>query len=83
MFFYIAFPTSNVLGVKFEIRLREEIIRSGAEMLSLVSIITSNKVGVINPWPKTKAFMVSDQKYEADISIGSFLVISDKDRVRH
>ena len=27
--------------------------------------------------------MVSDQKKEADMSIGSFLIISDKDELRH
>jgi len=45
--------------------------------------MTSNKVGVIGPWLNKKALMASDQKKEADMSIGSFLTISDKERFRH
>ena len=52
-------------------------------MFNPVSIMTSSRVGVIGPWPNKKALMVSDQKKEADMSIGSFLTISDRDRFRH
>ena len=48
-----------------------------------ISIMTSSRVGVIGPWPNKKALMASDQKKEADMSIGSFLTISDRDRFRH
>ena len=57
--------------------------RSDAEMLRPVSIRTSIRVGVIGPWQKRKAFRASDQKYEADISIASFLFMSDNDRSMH
>ena len=52
-------------------------------MFRPVNIITSIRVGVISPWLNINALMASDQKKEADMSIGSFLVISDKDRFRH
>ena len=52
-------------------------------MFSPVSIMTSSRVGVIGPWPNMKALIASDQKKEADISIASFLIISDKDKSRH
>jgi hypothetical protein len=48
-----------------------------------VSITTSIRVGVIGPWLNMNALMASDQKWEADISIGSFLIISDKYKLRH
>ena len=56
---------------------------SEAEIFRPVSIMTSNKVGVIGPWLNKKALMASDQKKEADMSIGSFLTISDRDKLRH
>ena len=48
-----------------------------------VNIITSSRVGVIGPWPNKKALIASDQKKEADMRIGSFLTISDRDKLRH
>ena len=57
--------------------------RSEAVIFRPVSIMTSSKVGVIGPWPNKNTLMASDQKKEADMSIGSFLTISDKDRLRH
>ena len=33
--------------------------------------MVSSRVGLIGPWPTMKAFMASDQKKEADISIGA------------
>jgi len=57
--------------------------RSGAVIFRPVNIMTSNKVGVIGPWPNKKVLMASDQKWEAVASIGSFLTISDKERFRH
>ena len=45
--------------------------------------MTSNRVGVIGPWPNMKALIASDQKKEADMSIGSFLTTSDRDKFRH
>ena len=52
-------------------------------MFKPVSIRTSNIVGVIGPWPNKKALIASDQKKGADVSIGSFLIISDKDKFKH
>ena len=52
-------------------------------MFRPVSIMISSRVGVIGPWPNMNALMASDQKKEADMSIGSFLTISDRDRFRH
>ena len=52
-------------------------------MFRPVSIMTSNRVGVIGPWLNMKTLIASDQKKDADISIGSFLIISDKDKFRH
>ena len=43
----------------------------------------SNRVGVIGPWPNMNALIASDQKKEADMSIGLFLTISDMDKFRH
>ena len=40
-----------------------------------VSITTSASMGEAGPWPKMKALKVSDQKYEAAISIDSFFSI--------
>ena len=48
-----------------------------------VSIMTSSRLGVIGPWPNMKALIASDQKKEDDMSIGSFLTISDRDKFRH
>ena len=49
----------------------------------LVSITTSASVGEARPWPKIKALKVSDQKYEAAISIDSFLSISAMESLMH
>jgi len=62
---------------------RNENDLSEADMFKPVSIMTSNNVGVIGPWPNRKALMASHQKKEADVSNGSFLTILDKDRFRH
>jgi len=56
---------------------------SAAWIFRPVSITTSIRVGVIGPRLNINALMASDQKWEADISIGSFLIISDKDKFRH
>jgi len=52
-------------------------------MLRPVNIKTPSRVGVIGPWPNKKALRASDQKKQADVSIGSFLIISDNERFRH
>ena len=57
--------------------------RSEAVIFRPVNIMTSSKVGVIGPRPNKKALMASDQKKEADMSIGSFLTILDRERFRH
>jgi len=56
---------------------------SEAEIFRPVSIMVSSGVGVIGPWPNRKALIASDQKKEADMSMGSFLTISDRDRFKH
>ena len=48
-----------------------------------VSITTSASVGEARLWPKIKALKVSDQKYEAAISIDSFLSISAMESLMH
>ena len=48
-----------------------------------VSMSTSARVGEAGPWPNTKAFRVSDQKYEAAINSDSFLSISAMDDIMH
>ena len=53
------------------------------DMSRPVSISTSAKVGDAGPWPNTKAFRVSDQKYEATIYSDSFLSISAMDNLMH
>ena len=62
---------------------RKENGLSEVEMFRPVSMRTSRKVGVIGPWPNRKALMASDQKIEVDMSIGSFLTTSDRDKFRH
>lgn len=52
-------------------------------MLSHVSMMTSIKVGVIDPCPKRKAFMVSDQKWAATINIDSFLAMLKREKLMH
>jgi len=44
---------------------------------------TSASVGQAGPWPKIKALKEFDQKYEAAISIDSFLSISAMDNLMH
>ena len=56
---------------------------SGAWIFRPVSIMTSSRVGVIGPWPNMNELIASDQKKEVDMSIGSFLTISDRDKIRH
>jgi hypothetical protein len=48
-----------------------------------VSMTTSPSVGEAGPWPKMKALNVSNQQYEAAISIDSFLSISAMDSLMH
>jgi hypothetical protein len=40
-------------------------------------------VTVIGPLPNIKALKALDQKYEADLSIGSFFFMFDKERAMH
>jgi hypothetical protein len=47
--------------------------------LRLVIMYTSAKVGDIGPWPKRKAFVLLDQKWEAAIKRLSFLGVSARD----
>jgi hypothetical protein len=44
-----------------------------------VIMYTSAKVGDIGPWPKRKAFVPLDQKWEAAIKRLSFLGVSARD----
>jgi hypothetical protein len=44
-----------------------------------VIMYTSAKVGDIGPWPKRKAFVPLDQKWEAGIKRLSFLGVSARD----
>ena len=84
VFVNIIFPSSDAPGFYLERSFfKKENDLLGAEMFKPVSIRTSSRVGVIGPWLNKKAFMASDQKKEADMSIGSFLTISDKDKFRH
>ena len=48
-----------------------------------VSMTTSASVVEDGPWPKIKALKLSDQKYEAPISIDSFLSISAMDSLMY
>jgi len=48
-----------------------------------VSITTSARVGEAGLWPKTKAFQVCDQKYDAALNSDSFLCISAMDNLMH
>ena len=70
----------SILKEAFSRKLNDQ---SGAEMFRPINIKTSSRVGVIGPWPNRKVFMASDQKKEADMSIGSFLTISNKYKFRH
>ena len=56
---------------------------SAVAMSKPVSMTTSASMGEARPWPKIKALNVSDQKYEAAISIDSFLSISAMDSLMH
>ena len=56
---------------------------SAVDISRPVSMSTSARVGEAGPWPNTKAFSVSDQKYEAAISSDSFLTILAKDNLMH
>ena len=76
-------PLMVLVSILKEALSRKSKDRSGAVMFKSVNIITSSKVGVIGPWPNKKALIASDQKKEADMSIGSFVTISDRDRLRH
>jgi hypothetical protein len=48
-----------------------------------VIMFTSAKVGDIGPWPKRKALMPFDQKWQAAIKRLSFMGISAKDNSKH
>ena len=76
-------PPMVLVSILKEALSRKSKDRSGAVMFKSVNIITSSKVGVIGPWPNKKVLIASDQKKEADMSIGSFLTISDRDKLRH
>ena len=56
---------------------------SAVAIFKPVSMRTSTRVGEAGPWPKVKALKVSDQKYEAAISIDSCLSISVMDSLMH
>jgi len=56
---------------------------SAVDMSKPVSMSTSASVGEAGPCPNTKAFSVSDQKYEAVIRSDSFLSILARDNLMH
>ena len=76
-------PPMVLVSILKEALSRKSKERSGAVIFRPVSIITCSRVGVIGPWPNKKALIASDQKKEDDMSIGSFLTISDRDKLRH
>lgn len=73
----------NDVCIRWEGLERRLKAKSRAVILRLVNISTSAKVGVIGPWPNNKALRVSDKKWEAMMSIDSFLPIFDRESSMH
>ena len=50
-------------------------------ILRLINIWISANITIIGPWPNMKVLKASDQKYEADLNIGSFFFMFDKEHI--